>query len=177
MRHFVIAFLLVQMFSKISLAAPEVPSSIHKYIISNLSHYNLVNYELDPELKSYFKSKGMSTSPLFVFDDFNGDGQNDWIGLLENRDRTLDIVAIYSDSNQYKHTVLIKNKMKTDKYLPIGVFKEKPGIVHSFPFDNVPEEELTAKLSFPGAHVYFFEISSVVIYWKNGKFQKIWTSD
>ncbi|MCP4161401.1 MAG: hypothetical protein GY760_15110 [Deltaproteobacteria bacterium] len=108
---------------------------------------------------------------------FNGDGQDDWIGLLENRDMTLDIVAIYSDLNQYKHKVLIKNNMKTKKYLPIGIFKEKPGIVHGFPFDNVPEEELTANLSYPGAHVHFFEISSVVIYWKKGKFQKIWTSD
>ncbi len=155
-------------------APPTPPENVQSYLDVATSGYELPEGEFEPYLKSYFEEQAQA-EPWAVEGDFNGDNISDWAGLLRNRDSRIDLLVVYSVEDEYVHSVLA-TLGADENGIYFGVVLEPAGEVHGFPLDD-DEPDPVVTLRNPGVHLIYYEKSSVLYYWDNGKFREFWTSD
>jgi len=154
-----------------------IPNFAKQYIRSQFPHFKFPRVKLTDGMEKYLLKEGKSIRPWSITLDFNGDKRKDWAGLLERKNEVLDVVIIYSKGGKYTHSILSENVGKNNGYIHVGIYPEKPGTVHGFPFDGLSEKDRTATLNYTGIQLMFFERSSVLYYWKNDEIHELWTSD
>ncbi len=153
------------------------PSFVDAYISNELQGYHIPKGKLNKPIRTELLKKGKNTKPWSISGNFNGDNKVDWAGLLVNKKGLLDVVVIYSVKKHHTHKVIFSTNDKDTKNINIGIYPEQPGTIHGFPFDDIPEKDLIVKLQNIGIHIYFFETSSVLYYFKKNRIYELWTSD
>lgn len=112
--------------------------------------------------------------PWAVTADFNGDGVEDWSGLLRDPTGRLDLLVVYSTNGGMSHKVLTPLGPDGDN-LDAGVVLEPAGRIHGFPVDGDEIPQITT--TNPAVHLLYFGKASVLYYWEQGSFQEFVTSD
>lgn len=140
--------------------------------------YTIPGGKLTSSIEVYLKEKGKDLQPWKVIGDFNGDNIEDYAGVLRNNIGILQLIIVYSISNsKYSHVVKREDCGKDNQSINIGIYSEKPGIIYSFPFEELKKEDAKDTLLYTGVTIVHFEASSATYYWKNGEIKTIWTSD
>jgi len=174
MKYFTILALGLVVPSLLMAAPPPIPPFVQDYFDAAKLEYELPHGRFDAFLASVFEAENQA-EPWALIADVNGDDIDDWAGLLRDSDGQLDLVCVYSVSGGYSHTILSELGLDSEG-IGVGVELVLAGDVEGFPFDNeVPDP--TVSLDHPGVHLMYYEKSSVLYYWKDGSFQKFWTSD
>jgi hypothetical protein len=155
-------------------APPPLPQFVQTYFDAANLTYELPQGRFGAYLTSVFEAENQA-EPWAVVADVNGDDIDDWAGLLRDSDGQRNLVCVYSVSGGYAHTILREIGLDSEG-IGVGVELVVAGDVEGFPFDN-EDPDPTVSLDYPGVHLMYYEKSSVLYYWKDGAFQKFWTSD
>lgn len=158
----------------LSAAPPCLPDHVQAYFDSAGLDYGLPQGQLEPYLASFF-DEDKQPEPWAIVGDFNGDGVEDWAGLVRPDSGRLELVAVVSKDRGYSHFVLASTGPDNDN-IYFGVTLEPPGVIEGFPFDDEdPNPSVT--IDNPSVHLFYFEKSSVLYYFRDYKFHELWTSD
>ena len=125
----------------------------------------------------YYLSRDSHTPHWSITTDYNGDSRPDYAGFAVCNDSILKLIAHYTTASAPAETVLFMDTIGSAEKPQYYLEFVKPGHIQGFPFEDVPDSETVADLTWPGIHLVFYETSSVLFYWKNGRFRELWTSD
>jgi hypothetical protein len=155
-------------------AAPPMPAFVADCLEAAGQDYEPPHGQFEAYMLQYFDTHDESV-PWAIADDINGDGIEDWAGMLRHRDGRLDLIVVYSYDGDYRHKRLARIEMDSDS-IGSGVVVEPPGPISGFPHEDggpVP----TVTLDYPGIHLLFFEKASILYYWHEDSFRELVTSD
>ena len=154
-------------------AAPALPDFIVEYL-----HQAGLKYEIPiGRFEDYWLTllnEDNKPEPWAVSADFNGDGIEDWSGLLRDQAGKLDLVVVYSARAGFTHDVLTPLGPDGDN-LDAGVVIEPAGRIDGFPVNGDDTPKITT--THPAVHLFYFEKASVLYYWGQGSFHEFVTSD
>ena len=92
-------------------------------VVGNASNEDIADlYGMNRAIDDYFmrhlaKNYQAVKGRHFVTADFNQDGKPDWAGLLRRTDGSIDLLAIVSQKQKYKHQVIENNIIKQDQLM------------------------------------------------------------
>lgn len=155
-------------------APPTPPAFVLNYLDVAGLEYDLPRGRFDEYLLALFLDQN-KRAPWSITADFTGDGTPDWAGLLRNRSGHLELLAVYSAAGTYAHKILTPLG-RDDDMLNVGVVVEPPGELVGFPVDD-GDRAPRIKIRNSGAHLFYFEKSSVLYYWNGDDFGEFLTSD
>ncbi len=114
-------------------------------------------------------------TPWCISGDFDGNGQTDVVLLLKHKG-TITVMGFRTVADSYVHSLAFS---RTDTpYRPplqLALFRTPPGRILGGGFGDEPITDVKNKN--PAISLQFFETSSVYLYWANGRWHEVWTSD
>ena len=153
---------------------PCFPDYVQAYFDNADLNYSLPRGKFEPYLVKYYAEHNIA-APWAITGDFNGDGIEDWAGLARSGENKLDLVTVVSSGGDYGHHLLTPLGSDDDG-IYFGVELEPPGKLEGFPLDDeVPEPSISIENT--SIHLFYFEKSSVLYYFRDNEFHEFWTSD
>ena len=148
-----------------------------EHIRQTLPHYKLARTsDFDTSWASN-KAPGEQTdgTPWCVSADFDGNGQSDVVLILKRQSKVV-VMGFRRLGDSYVHSLAF-SRTDTPYSVPLqlALFRTPPGRIMGGGFGDEPVKNV--KNRNPGVSLEFFETSSVYLYWANGRWREVWTSD
>ena len=160
-----------------SAACGQLPQSLLTYIARELPGYEPVPaMSVDTGWRGERPpSDDPSGGPVCLKGDFNGDHLTDFV-LFVHKGNTVDLIAFHQSKTGYRHyRAWPRHPLAYKPPLHMAIFRVPPGTLHGGGFGDAPEE--TVRTTAHSVELVFFETSSVTLYWRNGQYHALWTSD
>ena len=114
--------------------------------------------------------------PNCLTGDFDGNGLVDYVMFIR-KGYVVELMAFHQmRSGGYRnYRVWTRDSFTYRAPLQMAIFRVPPGTLYGGGFVDAPEEKVLTKT--PSVDLVFFETSSVTLYWRNGAYHPLWTSD
>jgi len=149
----------------------DLPLDIRRYIEQQSSQWKVITVtDLKPEYRTFLMSKNSTDCPGIVVGHFKPSSRTLYAVALVSRtlNAHVKILVFEYKSNKYRSTVL----MDTMSANPVPtIFKVPPDTFEDW------ETGVNVKTRYPGVALAFYEGSSTLFYWSNGKFKRLQISD
>ena|SRR5258708_1395441 len=149
----------------------ELPIDIRRHIEQESSQWKVINVsDLDLKYRTFWLSKYSGDCPGIAIGHFKPSSRTLYAVALVSRtlNAHVKILVFEYKSNKYRSTVL----MDTMSANPVPtIFKVPPETFEDW------ETGVNVKSRFPGVALAFYEGSSTLFYWSNGKFKELQISD
>ena len=172
-------------------AEVKIPEFVKEYISLHMADREIFSGELGEWAESWRKfylegpsdytSRFIVTEPWSVNLDFNGDGNNDWIGFLvrptnsnSTFDAYVDLYCICSNADGREHILIVRdaNPVSNGNKIDVGVYPKAPGSIVSQFEDQSDLTTLNSSVEFMD-----FNKGGRIYYWDGIKVEKFTTSD
>jgi hypothetical protein len=171
--------LVTQVLAAASLAGPcdSLPPALASYLHRKLPAYQIIpSASFDSSWRADLSPRDQTDgAPNCITADFDGNGFLDYVLTLRHGGN-VEIMAFQQADGVFHHVLAFTRPDFTFREpLNVAVFRLPPGRIYGPGFgDSKPTTVETKNASID---LVFLESSSVVLYWSNGHYVEVWTSD